>query len=216
MLTETSIRSRKASSADNFSPSIYLSNIKSISSVSPDSAAHPSFAGDITPVPSPARVPFTHKIDSTIVGQQEPISQGQGGRKFFNSTFRTHLNLPFPLFSFSLPSSRKLTTATSALPSILDLESQGQSFAEEKKTVQTTIWSPSSTAEESDIDPFSPKMGTRAYRERERREMLEAKKDIMKDGGRKVIADVVNVDGVKVEKKVVRREDDIDSFECEE
>jgi hypothetical protein len=59
-------------------------------------------------------------------------------------------------------------------------------------------------------------MGTRAYRERERREMLEAKKDIMKDGGRKVIADVVNVDGVKVEKKVVRREDDIDSFECEE
>ena len=46
--------------------------------------------------------------------------------------------------------------------------------------------------------------------------MLEAKKDIMKDGGRKVIADVVNVDGVKVEKKVVRREDDIDSFECEE
>jgi hypothetical protein len=30
-----------------------------------------------------------------------------------------------------------------------------------------------------------------------------------------VIADVVNVDGVKVEKKVVRREDDIDSLECE-
>lgn len=46
--------------------------------------------------------------------------------------------------------------------------------------------------------------------------MLEAKKDNMKDGGRKVIADEVNVDGVKVEKKVVRREDDIDSFECEE
>jgi hypothetical protein len=210
MLTETSTRSRKASSADNFSPSIYLSNIKSISSISPDSAAHPSFAGDITPVPSPTRIPFTHKIDSTIVGQQEPISQGQGGRKFFNSTFRTHLNFPFPLLS-----SRKPTTATSALSSIPDLESQGQSFAEEKKTVQTTIWSPSSTAEESDIDPLSPKMGTRAYRERERREMLEAKKDNMGDGGRKVIADVVNVDGVKVEKKVVRREDDIDSLECE-
>lgn len=92
------------------------------------------------------------------------------------SVFRTHFNLPIGMFSRSKQSS---TTP--------DLESQVRRHSSSNsQTIETTIWSgPTAHGalredDDDEIDPSEPKMGTRAYRERERREheaSMRAKQD---------------------------------------
>ena len=87
-------------------------------------------------------------------------------------------------------------------------------------TVETNIWS-GSLNEDEEEDSASPKLGTRAYRERERRKK-ERRESREKDTMSRVIADNVRVElglplqppqeqgGVTVKKEMVRKEESAD------
>ncbi|KUJ12930.1 uncharacterized protein LY89DRAFT_721757 [Mollisia scopiformis] len=137
----------------------------------------------------------------------EPTPAPSSPRNLFSS-FRTHLNVPIPLFgSRSAPSQAHTGKQTQ----LYDLEAQRFDIPRRGSgviipTVKTSIRSgpapfvlPHATSvpaaiheeEDEDIDPLAPKMGTRAYREREKREM-QRRKDEEKVA--KVIADDVKVE----------------------
>jgi hypothetical protein len=114
-------------------------------------------------IQAPSHVHLT--ISSSI---QRPNSFNQS-RPFFPA-LRTHFNIPFPLFS-----EKKGSTNAE------DLEAKTCRFSvpRDSQTVETNIWSGAAAhgalTDEFVIDPTSLYMGTRAYRERERRE-LESEK----------------------------------------
>ncbi|TVY39097.1 Pheromone a factor receptor [Lachnellula occidentalis] len=153
-------------------------------------------------------------------------------RRNFLSSFRTHINLPFPIHSRFTPHRSSPTTQVQRehlnpiiLPNI-DLEAQYPrssahpglriplpSPVSTRSTVSTNIWSdgtaiatPTSSKhipETVGEYPSSPKMGTRAYRERERRERdLEAVME--EDRGR------ATEDGVVVQRIIERRESSVE------
>jgi hypothetical protein len=78
-------------------------------------------------------------------------------------SFRTHTNLPHTL----------LTANSLAAPTTSDhVEHQGRIHHDKASlnragSVETTIWS--NTDPDGDLEPHVPRMGTRAYRERQRR-----------------------------------------------
>lgn len=140
------------------------------------------------------------------------------------SAFRTHINVPFPLFTplfttastKSAPSTQARRTSTNSA----DLEKQAyindptQHAITTSSPVETSIWSGD---DDEELDPNAPKMGTRAYRERERREML--KRESREKNEARVIRDEVVVDmglliqgevehgGVEVKREFVRMEE---------
>lgn len=137
----------------------------------------------------------------------EPNIQDQHHARSFFGSFRTHINLPFQVFqshSFkSTLASEKCTCPIIPLNAI-DIESQSSSQGHAiifqpltHATVETQIWATQphlkcqtrpqasepargSTCgfEDSGVDE-GPKMGTRAYRERERREMEALRREQM-------------------------------------
>lgn len=137
------------------------------------------------------------------------------------TAFGTHINLPFPLFSSSSKNIASVPTTTAART--VDLEKQDYILEEPPralttdKTVETNIWSGSIHEDEKE-DPTSPKMGTRAYRERERRGK-EKRESGEKEAMSRVVADNVcvntslpiqNQDGVAVRRDLVRKEEAAD------
>jgi hypothetical protein len=117
---------------------------------------------------------------------------------FFTSPYRTHSNLPYFIFSLK----------KTAPPAADSIELQSQTLNNTLGSVETNIWSNADS--DDDLDPLAPRMGTRAYREREKRFHEQG------DVGRGVIADTVTVDfgvsrgmkdGVKVERKLERIEE---------
>lgn len=124
----------------------------------------------------------------------------------FSSPFRTHTNLPYILFSSKTsttntpsentgPQRQKQNITTSAVPT---------------SSIETTIWS-SSDLDDDDLDPLAPRMGTRAYRERERRLHQQERESHIG-----MIPDTVTVDfsasrtsrdEIKVERKLERIEE---------
>jgi hypothetical protein len=149
------------------------------------------------------------------------------------STFRTHINLPFALFSASNksnaipePKSQSRTQhqhTASAHRVHLQPQPQAHSISPSQhaisyptKTVETIIWSGD---DDESVDPASPKMGTRAYRERERREKQkrESREKAQMTRG---VADNVRVEfglpiqdsgGVEITKELVRSEEAAES-----
>jgi hypothetical protein len=116
----------------------------------------------------------------------------------FTSPYRTHSNLPYFIFSLK----------KTAAPAADSIELRGQTPNNTLGSVETNIWSDPDSDE--DLDPLAPRMGTRAYREREKR--LHEQGDV----DRGLIADTVTVDfgvsrgmkdGVKVERKLERIEE---------
>jgi hypothetical protein len=117
------------------------------------------------------------------------------------SPFRTQFTLGFPIFALG-PKKHSTTASTSSLesqtpPTAAPLDN---SF----KSVETSIWSNT-----EELDPRVPRMGTRAYREWEKREHQRA------SSGRGVLADTVTIDfastcaaptGAKTDSKVEGRE----------
>jgi len=153
--------------------------------------------------PQPARTPMIQPPRSPFLG-----------------TWRTHINLPFPLF----PAARRAKAEFDARPPPGEpafyippaRSSPGQST-----TVHTKIWgghshhASASVSEsekmmegESEIDPSIPKMGTRAYREYARRELeVLEKADLLRERAEKgalggVVGDEVVVEGVKVVRRL--------------
>lgn len=170
---------------------------------------------------SPARMP--EKLPKVIEEPSPTITlpPPTANRGIFN-TWRTHLNMPFPLFQRSLSEEAK-TTQPEASTSISVSTSQHSETAPPSKhnsrksslashaypstTTSTTIWSDPTTVHISEdtntqspsvshvhianpstssnatieiddlLDPLSPKLGSRAYRERERREMERDRKE---------------------------------------
>jgi hypothetical protein len=135
------------------------------------------------------------------------------------SAFRTHLNFPFPLFSSS---SAKPVSAPATIFHSVDLEKQDRAVEEDPhpfttdNTVETNIWSGSIHDEERDGE-LSPKLGTRAYRERERSEK-ERRESREKDTMTRVVADNVREElglpmqgqehgGVAVKREMIRKEE---------
>lgn len=93
-----------------------------------------------------------------VLSRPEPLRQAP----LFGSPFRTYTNLPYILFSSNNP--------TINIPSEnIELQRQrkniGTSLAPQS-SVETTVWS--SADPEVELDLLAPRMGTRAYRERER------------------------------------------------
>lgn len=81
----------------------------------------------------------------------------------FASPFRTHTNLPYILFD---PKNSSTVTSSENFPS----QNQTQKNSKPSlalNSMETSIWS--SVDLDDDLDPYAPRMGTRAYRERERR-----------------------------------------------
>jgi hypothetical protein len=114
------------------------------------------------------------------------------------SAFKTHVNLPFPLF-FSNSKSAPTTRIPRHSIGEVDLEKQAhaveypQPAFTKANTVETNIWTGS--IDEDEHGPAAPKMGTRAYRERERERRESAKRESKEnDGAGRVIADSVHVD----------------------
>lgn len=83
----------------------------------------------------------------------------------FGSPFRTHSKLPYFIFS---PKER--TAPAPAQDITLHYRSQDAtaSFGNTLSSVETSIWS-GTVDPDDDLDPLAPRVGTRAYRERERR-----------------------------------------------
>jgi hypothetical protein len=110
----------------------------------------------------------------------EPVVSLTPTHRGLFSAFRTHINVPFPLFTpLFTSSSMKSTDSTRARRTSTnntDVEKQvhvnydTQHAITTSSPVETNVWSGD---DEHELDPSAPKMGTRAYRERERREMLK-------------------------------------------
>lgn len=141
------------------------------------------------------------------------------------AAFRTHINVPFPLFTpmFTTSSAKSPNNCTSG-PKTRRTSSNSANFGNQAHTdptqnaittsspVETNIWS---GEDDDELDPNAPKMGTRAYRERERREM--AKRESREKNEARVIPDEVNVNmglpiqgpgGVEVKREIVQKEED--------
>lgn len=95
--------------------------------------------------------PMTHQRELNHQTHQAPL---------FTFPFRTHTNLPY------LTSSR---TSHSAPVNPINVQTSYHTttLTNPARVVETTIWSDADT--DDDLDPLAPRMGTRAYRERERR-----------------------------------------------
>lgn len=191
---------------------------------SPNSSNAPS--SSITDVISPAPPAFFEPVSVVEPLQISEPAVTSSHRNFF-STFRTNLNVPFPLFGRSTPSRLHVGTQTQ----MQDLEAQYPTYPRRTSsipstTTQTSIWSGpgpvtpsihthvhanshvSSTSppidqededQLADLDPLAPKMGTRAYREREKHEMLRRKEDeARKEKERQKAASII-ADDVKIE-----------------
>ncbi|KAG0652332.1 Pheromone a factor receptor [Hyphodiscus hymeniophilus] len=176
----------------------------------------------ITPLPPIGNSAEKHPmpiVQETVV--PEPATQLPPVHRGLFSTFRTHINVPFPLFNPMLtPSSAKTTNispARRASTNTADLEKQAhtedttQQAIVTSSPVQTNIWS---GTDDEELDPNVPKMGTRAYRERERREMMKRGSQEKNDISR-VIPDNVYVNmghsvqsGVEVKREFVQKEAD--------
>lgn len=94
------------------------------------------------------------------------------------STFRTQISVPFSFFSRKSFNVADLEAQTSQSTRRGSVHNPHTSHNATQPTVKTNIWSghahssataPPSAREES-IDPLPPRLGSRAYRERERRE----------------------------------------------
>lgn len=143
------------------------------------------------------------------------------------STFRTHINLPFALFSTSsqrnaIPESESQYGIQHQHAASIDLQSQSQAhsispsqndFSYATNSVETNIWSGDNDNESA--DPAAPKMGTRAYRERERRDK-EKRDSRDKAHMTRIVADNVRVEvglplqgsgGVEVRRELIRSEE---------
>jgi hypothetical protein len=194
--------------------------------LSTTSSTHPSdYMSDlITPALSPiaqSTISFIHEYPERVATMPMPVRKP--GNIF--STFRTHINLPTPLFTRTPKSTQPASRSPSVtynLPNIpvnqlnIDLEAQHSSLVA-PTTVSTQIWSGTSLSTQTphpgttstshipinththsknasqdlelELDPMAPKMGTRAYRERERREFEAEKKEMTR-----VLADNVRVE----------------------
>lgn len=125
----------------------------------------------ISTSPSNSTTPTTLKgsvtPESGVRSNQTTVSTTEIQRPpHFFSVFRTHINLPFSHFNHKKSS-----------PKDHDIEASPYRFpaSSESQGVETNIWSgPTASGalrvEDEPIDPLSPKLGSRAYRERERRE----------------------------------------------
>ncbi|KAE8449135.1 hypothetical protein EG329_008519 [Mollisiaceae sp. DMI_Dod_QoI] len=183
---------KKATSPDSSTvPSSYMSDI-----ISP---APPIFAEPVYPIEplqlSEPDVPTSHR------------------RNFF-PTFRTHLNVPFPFFGHRSATSSQVHTGTQT--QVQDLEAQNLSAYPTRTSSMPRVSHQHHCAnqhleqpvpmsidevddEDIDIDPHAPKMGTRAYREREKREMQrlkeeESEQEKKEQKASKIIADNMNIE----------------------
>ena len=92
------------------------------------------------------------------------------------SAFRTHISVSFPLFAPVVTASTKPIALRRTSANKIDLEKQAhinnlaQPAITASSLVETKIWGGDV---DDDLDPNAPKIGTRAYRERERREMIK-------------------------------------------
>lgn len=124
--------------------------------------------------------PFSRKdmTPSPDISRPKPVHPAP----LFTSPFRTHTNLPYMLFAPN-DSAAPAALDTTTLPgrtrdTTAPLNPLG--------SVETTIWS--NMISDDDLDPLAPRMGTRAYRERERRLHQE------EETHRGVLPDTVTVD----------------------
>jgi hypothetical protein len=136
--------------------------------------------------------------------QAQPQPQTSPPRRNIFSCFRTHLNIPFPLFTPSFTSTEGHNNPT--LTQNFNVEKGGTSSDTHfitGSTVSTAIWS--GTPDEEKVDPLSPKLGTRAYRERERRE--KANRDSREKGIMTGALPDSHMEGVEVKREMVRSEE---------
>jgi hypothetical protein len=113
-------------------------------------------------------------------------------RPAFFSAFRTHLHLPFPLFSFSKPSTTTKQPKSQIGSGTIDEEAQHTLHPTTKNTsrfsahdgdltigggggVETNIWSPPAHTSHTHAHAHAHEEGARAHRERERRELEDEK-----------------------------------------
>ncbi|KAF4636654.1 hypothetical protein G7Y89_g1433 [Cudoniella acicularis] len=137
----------------------------------------------IQPVPTEDSWPPTYDKSPSFSRPQQ---------KSFLSAFRTHLTFPFPLFhSKSKNVNEQPISATNITNTDRDMEKgmevscQPAELTPEPQSVMTNIWSdgmmahPGQPVTLPDSDKYvqGPKMGTREYREREKRNTEEAKKN---------------------------------------
>ncbi|KAL3419193.1 pheromone receptor 1 [Phlyctema vagabunda] len=170
---------------DTLTPDTFSSDPDSIDPV-------PLFS--VISAPEPVVLPSPSVQPDRAVPANQPLQSYT--RSVFGS-FRTQLNLPFSLFKRSscnkpheVCTCENSSCPTAALRVIPDLEAQNYEQAQLKKTpevvspfaktatVETQIWAEApvhSSAE--DDDDGEPKLGTRAYRERERRELEALRKE---------------------------------------
>ncbi|TVY34542.1 Pheromone a factor receptor [Lachnellula subtilissima] len=226
--------SRKGSSATVEHMSLALINT-SRSAPTPDSFATSALQDhdinrSVSPfAPEPTLIPSPSPPDTI---SETTTAQNWLAKRNFLSSFRTHINLPFPFhFSFTSHQQPPITQVQRRylnpvmLPNI-DLESQYPQSSgrpgtriplpspiSTQSTVSTSIWSdgtsittsapPKHVPETVDEYPSSPKMGTRAYRERERRER-ELEAVLEEDRGQ------ADEDGVVVQRIVERKESSVE------
>jgi hypothetical protein len=168
--------------------------------------------------------PTTHLIpckeEESLSEREVQVPEPVHHRTIF-SAFRTHITLPLPFFH------KKRTTTSNADN---DIESQPQSYTSARRisapsanphhfldatqrTIETSIGSGPTTShsahhDEDSIDPLSLKLGSRAYRERERRESDGLKEKEGKKERSRVVADEVVVSTALDRKEEINRADD--------
>lgn len=174
-------QSRENSTFDPSTTSPHHTKNLSNSTLSHSTTGHHSNLDDIIAIanlPSPPTTPEKYNVNNDTISIPSLVSRPFGAFSFF----RTSLNLPLPLFSSKHKAENPQIDLEAATPSRRE---KGLSLTATPTTIRTNIWSCSSGLAASasktqsqaqghgneDIDPFSPKLGSRAYRERERREM---------------------------------------------
>ncbi|KAL2074949.1 hypothetical protein VTL71DRAFT_8729 [Oculimacula yallundae] len=155
---------------------------------------------------SPTSTTYLHPHREIQTPSPTSTQSTLSGHRGIFSVFRTHLNIPSNIFATS-PSPAKTTKATSSRAemvthpsqSVSDIEVQTQSrnpyyprrpsSIPSQNTTTTTvsskIWSKAAADHKPscNCDPHSPKLGTRAYRERERRELKTSSHLVSEDRG---------------------------------
>lgn len=210
-------QSRKGSHAtfDTLVLATLTSNVSSNSNKQESSAGETSGFQSFFDADAITAAPLPFEPTATLAPIQAPEPVATPQNRGFLTTWRTHLHLPFPCFStLSVDKGKDIEAQpTSRISSVSHITNPpttvsttiwGQPFAQ-GASVQTTTKSHTSQLSAStlhsideSIDPLSPKLGSRAYRERERREMERERREAREAVLAKKIAENAELGGVVV------------------
>jgi len=129
--------------------------------------------------------PYTNFEKSTNTDHVSPVQNPAIAPRGVFSFFRTGLNLPSPLFSSSKTSAKDRSEKKDLDTASSIRQEKGLSLTNNSTTISTNIWSNTASSatpktqsasrihkdDDEEIGPLSPKLGSRAYREREKREV---------------------------------------------